>query len=259
MATYVYLDMERTQRLDARNYNKTIHGGKRLYCFNPKCPVKMHYVRASGNKKAHFSASKTMIKGEKVTHQGYCQTLARGIDLTNHDPKLFSFPDCLMKLQNIHGTSKEISKPRTSPSNKEYTGKRAVRTLKEIYLMCKEFDVDDTYNIYNISDILADDRNYNTYRYKIDGYKIVETTHFRYDADEQKIYLNYPYFSNKNPFSRLCIHIPDKDLYKQMQKEFYACGHYGRIIISGEWEESPEPDVIAQCEFYSKEQRWVVK
>lgn len=259
MATYVYLDKERTKRLDAKKYNPAIHKEKRLYCLNPKCVMKMHYVSASGNKNAYFAASPTYIDGIKMEHQGYCKVLAKGIDLTKHDPKLFSFPDCLMKLQNTHGTSKGISKPRTAPSDKEYTGKRAVRTLKEIYLMCKEFDVDDTYNIYNISDILADDRNYSIYQNEIRGYKLVETTFYRFDPTERNIYLNYPYFSTKNPFSRLCIHINDLDLFDQMTKEFNACGHYGRIIISGEWTESPELDVIAQCEFYSKEQRWVVK
>lgn len=98
MATYVYLDKERTKRLDAKKYNPAIHKEKKLYCLNPKCVMKMHYVSASGNKNAYFAASPTYVDGIKMEHQGYCKVLAKGIDLTRHDPKLFSFPDCLMKL-----------------------------------------------------------------------------------------------------------------------------------------------------------------
>lgn len=157
MSNYAYRDLERKIVLYSSQAIKEDRN-ETFYCPNPKCEAKLYICAIEGSKSAYFRATKPMYK-----HILNCPfgTSGSEFDKNKFDESEFVFNNAIDGLLAVTGNPKEekkidghnIGEPKAHP----------LRTLKQIYSMCKSMPVNLKYGDKEIGEMLLDDRS--EYRY----------------------------------------------------------------------------------------------
>ena len=160
-------------------------------------------------------------------------------------------------MKNLAFPSKPTKK--TDSPNPHKTGKpskKTLRTIRQVYDMCKTYKCSDTYNNIKIGQMLIVDRSIFMYPRGIFGYRLVEAkvkSGCYYDNNAQTIILHTPINDNKY---QLLLKIIDKGLFNKVRNEFFN-NRDKIILISGNWQASKTFNMF-YAEVTSKKQYHVI-
>lgn len=186
----------------------------------------MYICSVDGIKSAYFSAD---LKGHGHV-KGCDYAKPNSFNPNKYDESVFDFGNLINNL--MQDNQKTNSK--TSKTNNKKVGpvkQHSIRTIRQLYDMCKSKPVDSYYNNIQIKDMLIDDRSLSSYTKGIKGNKLVEAilkTKF-YDKNLHVFYLSVGEYE-------LILKIDDNDkLFKYIRNVFYN-NRDKRIVIAGHWE-----------------------
>ena len=230
MANHAYRDKERREIIlasEALEENRD----KFFYCPNPLCNSKVFICAVDGSRKAYFRATKSAYK-----HIANCPYANSSVvfDDNKFNQSNFSFENAIQDLliKNNSKTIKSESKSSTLGEHANHT----LRTIKQIYSMCKQFPPNYSYGNEKIGRMILDDRTTYWYPKGVFGFKIIESCvkgRF-YDNDKNEIYLVAPV---ANPNYHFILSISDINLYKKIRNMVFE-NQDKFIIVAGDWKPS---------------------
>ena len=230
MANHAYRDKERRDLIlasEALEENRD----KSFYCPNPLCNSKLFVCAGDGSRKAYFRATKSAYK-----HIANCPYANSSVvfDDNKFNQSNFSFENAIQDLliKNNSKTIKSESKSSTLGEHANHT----LRTIKQIYSMCKQFPPNYSYGNEKIGRMILDDRTTYWYPKGVFGFKIIESCvkgRF-YDNDKNEIYLVAPV---ANPNYHFILSISDINLYKKIRNMVFE-NQDKFIIVAGDWKPS---------------------
>lgn len=230
MANYAYRDKERRDIILASEALEEDRD-KSFYCPNPLCNSKLFICAVDGSRKAYFRATKSAYK-----HIANCPYANSSVvfDDNKFNQSNFSFENAIQDLliKNNSKTIKSESKSSTLGEHANHT----LRTIKQIYSMCKQFPPNYSYGNEKIGRMILDDRTTYWYPKGIFGFKIIESCvkgRF-YDNDKNEIYLVAPV---ANPNYYFILSISDINLYKKIRNMVFE-NQDKFIIVAGDWKPS---------------------
>lgn len=235
MSSFAYIDEARTIRVEAVNCTISDRN-KRYYCPEPDCTAHMKLRCVESINAPHFCALK------KFPHTGVnCKYDSAQQISARHDEKLFQADDFFLNLSNsdrYSGTNertiKKASKRKAPSVEQEYP--TPIRTVRDLYILCKVRDVNSKYGDIPVKELLCDDRSNFLYTRGINKNRLIECTYHHYNRKKQSIFLKYPLDTNKKNQYTICIHIENARLYDRLLKMLYT--EQGVV---------PSPVVIASC------------
>ncbi|MDR2546814.1 MAG: hypothetical protein LBC96_04785 [Lachnospiraceae bacterium] len=235
-----YRDSSKTKEIKTCD-TTIIDKGKTFYCHTQGCKAVMTLVNSGDSERAHFRRISSSPNHSSIfcSADGY-------FDPTEYDEAMFDFNVIFRKLMN----------PSDSPSNNDKKvgkdtnpiigggGKKQLSTVRQIYYMCRKYD---EYNNYSSRDILADERNYATYKNGIIGNKIVQCTPYHKFHEEFAYKMNYPSFPYPNG-KYIKLNFLTEKLFWEYYNKFKTTNYKDLIAILGNWT-LPQSDemYIAEC------------
>ena len=246
MANYAYRDKERKHIILASEaLEEDRH--KSFYCPNPLCNSKLFVCAVDGSRKAHFRATKSAYK-----HIANCPYANSSVVFDDHkfNQSNFSFENAIQNLL-VKNNSKSAMSAFKSSSCDEHTN-YTLRTIKQIYYMCKQFPPNYSYGNEKIGRMILDDRTAYWYPKGVFGLKIIESCvkgRF-YDNDKNEIYLVAPI---ANPNYHFILSIPDINLYRKIRNMVFE-NKDKFIIVAGEWKLSDFRHDYFKTTIYNKKQ-----
>ena len=140
MAKYAYEDVARKNKVYAKDALRKDRG-KVYFCPNPNCTAHLYLCGVNGSNNAYFRATRS-----EFPHVEKCPY---GLKNDKFDPDQFDETefifDNLMDSLCVATDTQKIQK-KTGEHNKGDIGKHPLRTLRQIYSMCKSYDVSRTYS-----------------------------------------------------------------------------------------------------------------
>jgi len=230
LANHAYRDKERREIIlasEALEENRD----KSFYCPNPLCNSKLFICAVDGSRKAYFRATKSAYK-----HIANCPYANSSVvfDDNKFNQSNFSFENAIQDLL-IKNNSKTIKSESKSSTLGEHAN-HILRTIKQIYSMCKQFSPNYSYGNEKIGRMILDDRTTYWYPKGVFGFKIIESCvkgRF-YDNDKNEIYLVAPI---ANPNYHFILSIPDINLYRKIRNMVFE-NKDKFIIVAGDWNAS---------------------
>jgi len=244
MPYIVYRDTAKKQELKAEN--ATIADTRcEFYCKIYNCNARMTLVNGADSKRAYFRRIPS-----SPNHINVLCSADGNFDPTEYNEIKFDLHTVFSKIIN---TSNNKNSKSTSGVISGGGGKKAISTLRQVYLMCRKYS---SYNGYCTDNILADERNFERYRNGISERKIVQCTVFHGLYPKEFSYLmNYPSFPYKNG-KHVKLHFNTKELFWYFHEKFKTTNHKELIIVLGDWKESYRNDdtAISECTIFNKRQ-----
>ena len=230
LANHAYRDKERRDIIlasEALEENRD----KSFYCPNPLCNSKLFVCAGDGSRKAYFRATKSAYK-----HIANCPYANSSVvfDDNEFNELNFSFESVMQNLL-VKKNSKPSPKDSKRPSYGDHDN-HTLRTIKQIYSMCKQFPPNYSYGDEKIGRMILDDRTAYWYPKGVFGLKIIESCvkgRF-YDNDKNEIYLVAPI---ANPNYHFILSIPDINLYRKIRNMVFE-NKDKFIIVAGDWNAS---------------------
>ena len=171
MSAYAYRDRNRTEVIYASEA-MTENIDTLFFCPNKDCNAHLHICAVDGSRKAYFRATY-----KQFPHIDNCPfaSSANHFDSDKFNEELFSFDDAI---NNLFLVKKESERNRNQRNIGEHNNgepnKQPIKTLRQIYSMCKSRPVTDMYAGKKIRDMILDDRSAYYYTKGCFGNKIVE-------------------------------------------------------------------------------------
>lgn len=235
MSMYAYKDNKRSILVYAQSALKQDRDNW-YYCPNPKCNAKMYLCGVEGESTAYFSANR---KG--AGHIEGCVYFASNtFNPNNIDESSFNFqtffenilslsvPTVKMKYSNSHKTGDSSLKP--------------LRTLRQIYDMCKSYECTHKYNNQEIKKMLLDDRSEYFYTRGVFGNRIIEAKAKNgefYNPKKLELYLVAP-SSKKYTF---ILKVPNEKLFRKLSGILFN-NRDKFVVVAGKWEPSDKSNVF---------------
>ncbi len=250
MAKYAYRAKERKDIICA---NRAIEEdrNKEFYCPNPVCNAKLYICAIDGSKNAYFRATKSDFK--HIENCPYGSAVAE-FDNSKFDESKFDYEDAINNI--LCNTKQSSQKSLCSAHGTGEPGAHPLRTLRQIYSLCKSFPVGNTYGGKEIGSMILDDRSEYRYLKGCFGNKIIEATvdGKLYDDKKKEVYLASPINSKKYAF---VLSFSDEDNYKKIRSEIYN-NRDKIIVIAGKWGSSGEYNKFTS-KVYGKKQVAIIK
>lgn len=250
MATYAYKDAMRKDIIYAADAVKEDRN-KKFYCPNHNCTAHLYICAVDGSKKAYFRATK-----KEFPHVPMCSfgSSTDEFESDKFDETTFVFDNVMDSLYIVTAAQK-VQKAHGN-HNQGIVKKHPLRTLRQIYLMCKSKPVTETYGDKEIGSMILDDRS--KYRYPKGCFenRIVESLPKRklYDNTKKQLYLSAPINSGKYSF---ILQFANEILYRTIRDEIYN-NRDKIIIVAGKWEASGVYNSFV-AEVISKKQIAIIK
>lgn len=229
MAMYVYKDDKKTIEFYAQDAVKG-DMGIRYYCPNPNCDAHMYLCGVDGLSAAHFSANR-----KSHPHIDGCGFgSSNGFNPNNTDESSFDFQT---SLENMMNPSSPTKKKKSPDGHKTGISKlKPLRTIRQVYDMCKSYTCTQSYNNQLIGQMLLDDRSEYMYPKGVFGNRIVEAkikTGKFYNPNKKEIYLLGP-SSRKYEF---ILQVSDNELFSFIRDSLFN-NRDRLVIVAGRWESS---------------------
>ncbi len=187
MSNTAYQDKSKTILISAKE--ATYKNNKHYYCKNKECCAILYLRNSDGIKSAHFCAY------AKHPHIHGCYEGISNFKLDNFKENEFNFDESINNLSKDgksteKKTATELQKKETATRN--LSADRPLKSLREIYYMCKSKKINDKYSTIKISHMLADERTMKIYQvYGPIGVRIVECTYIDHDSEKNQIFMDY--------------------------------------------------------------------
>ncbi|HFT5906684.1 TPA: hypothetical protein ACGRLI_001907 [Listeria monocytogenes] len=237
MGTYAYKNEDRNESSvifakDAQEKHRKV----RYYCPNIDCPAELYICSLDGEKEAYFSANSSI----KHIDGFWGASKNSKIKLNEYTEELFEFEDALTNLMKPVSTSKKDSERQEGKTHGTGDSKlKPLRTIHQIYEMCKLNHIKDTYNGTLIGYMLLDNRSEYLYSKGIYGFKIVECTRQKpnfYNNEKKELFLGAPKDIHK---FKLILQFENLTLFTKLKNSYYS-NRDATVIVAGNWSYSKE-------------------
>lgn len=230
MVDFAYKNHARTDKLEAKLATVRDRGSS-FYCPNSNCTAELT-IRNLGDD-AYFAAKPSK------PHRDGCPYATVSNNYHIYNEAQFDFDNFINNLCKLTGNNSSTSHSVPSNiSNSPSTSIGAIQTLKLLYSMCKDKNIDDIYNSNCIGEILLDDRSLSKYHRKgIWNNKIVECQSNKYDTSAKEIWLK---ISNQTITYQIILTFESEELYKKERQRIWDNSITGnfqnvRTVIAGYW------------------------
>lgn len=251
MASYVYRDEERRERINA-DMALQDDMDVRYYCPNPDCNAEMYLCQRNGANNPYFRATK-----KEHGHVKDCpfKNSNNDFDPADYDEDAFRFDDAIGSLlannaagQNNQGNAGNHGNgvPQAHPP----------RTLRQIYFMCKSIPIEENYGGKHICEMILDDRSWTGNGEDFLGNKIIECnaeSGYIYFDEFQEMRLSAPFLGKK---ITIILNVDDNTLYEKIKHEIYN-NRTQTIVVAGYWEQVDENTL--KTNFINKKQLYIDK
>ena len=225
MSNFAYTD-EKRQNCVYANQASQFDKDKRFYCPNPDCDAYLYICSVDGLKNAYFSADQ---KGHGHI-EGCFYAKQNSFNPNKYDESVFDFENLINNLmQNNQENSSKTSK--TSNKKSDTVKPCSIRTIRQLYDICKSKPVDSYYNNIQIRNMLLDNRSISSYTKGIWKNKLVEATlkPSFYDKNLHEFYLSVGEY-------KLILKLDGNDeLFRYIRDTFFH-NQDKLIVIAGYWE-----------------------
>ena len=250
MVKFAFRDQERKKIIRS---NQVIEEDRntRFYCPNPRCNAELYICAIDGSKNAYFRATKSNSKHDLKCPYG---TSVSEFDSNNYDESTFVFDVAINNLLCATKTSSSTSGSTTHGTGEP--GIHTVKTLRQMYALCKSLSVRDKYAGKEIGEMILDDRSQYRYPKGCFGNKLIEATVDGkiYDNKKKEVYLVAPINSKKYTF---ILSFSDETIYKTIRTEIYN-NKDKIIVVAGKWQSSGTYNKF-KSEIISKKQVAIIK
>ena len=218
----------------------------RFYCLDTDCNAHMYVCNVEGLSSAYFRA-----KYKKYPHiEGCNSNEINSFNLSKADEQKFYFENALnaMFIPDLKSNQKNNNSHTDRTDN---STDNPLRTVSQIYLMCKSFSCEDSYNNIKIGHMLFDNRSNFMYPRGVFGLRLIEAStkaHF-YDKNTQKIMAVAPRDSKKYEFH---LKFLDVSLFNEIKNKIFK-NKNKKLIVAGKWVSSGIYNVFAS-NIYSEKQ-----
>lgn len=234
MANYAFRDKERKIKIYANDCTYA-ESNEYFYCKTPNCKAKMKLVDLKGVKTSYFRAIPAYSHTEEV-----CNVQKESFERKKYVENKFDFEQALVNLMNantgklIENTGKVTSKPKYEKD------KKVLRTIKQIYNMCINNDINDFYNGVKIWRMLVDVRSLHIYKYGIKGLRLVECKVVNYDKERNIINAMCPI--NRDGKYKLQLKCNDSVFNKLINEKKLDFHKESKsiIVVAGDWKSIDE-------------------
>lgn len=247
MVMYAYKDKARKVKVLARNALKE-EKGNRLYCPNSLCDAHMYIVIKEGVSASYFAGRGHL---DDCFHHSKSNTF-KPASFNEHE---FDFNNALMAL-----TQKGKSQTNKLTPTKYSSGPvvpKPLRTIRQIYDMCKSHDCSDTYNGVTVGQMLLSDDSEKMYTSGVEGWRLIEAQRKLpkfYVLETMEIHLITPIAKKKYT----CIlKFTDAKLFREIKDWIYANRDH-IFIVAGDWVSSNSENVFS-THITSKNQLTMIK
>lgn len=230
MANYVFKDEERKDKIYA-NECTYAEKNKYFYCKTPNCKAKMILVDCKGVKTSYFKSIPSFPHTEPI-----CKLQDNSFETIKYIENKFNFESALNNLIELRKNVTTTNKNGNGNSPKDKEMENVLRTIKQIYNMCINHDIDDEYNGVKVWKMLVDSRSVHIYTYGIKGLRLVECRVVNYDKERNTINAICPY--NMNNKYKIQLHCSE-DVFKKLingKKLNFHEGSKSMIVVAGNWE-----------------------
>lgn len=236
LAKYVYKDKKRTEVIyakDALREDKDIT----YYCPNPNCNAHMYLCGVDGVSSAYFSATR-----KAYPHCKGCNfETSNNFNTNNFDETAFDFENVLemMRMPSMSSAKKKA----LYSYNTNNSDSKPLKTIRQVYDMCKSFPCSDSYNNLDIGQMLLDDRSEYMYPKGVFGNRLIEAKVKKgsfYNANKMKLSFVAP----SSEKYELQLQFEDKDLFNIIKNNLYNNRHK-LIVLSGLWEASEKYNIFS--------------
>lgn len=218
---------------------------KRFYCPNPHCDAHLFLCNQDGMSKAYFRA---IFKSHPHNLDCYYKNSNAG-SVENFDEKAFKFDDFMDNLfrssapQKCSTIKSDSSK---SPSGNEI---KQVRTMRQIYSLCKSMDINDEFAGIKIWKMLLDNRSMKIYKKGIFGKRLIEAKFSNYSKGSKTIFVK---LENRFAFA---LKFNDEDFFNKILSDILK-NKEQNIIVAGDWKGNDDKFC---ADITSRRQIWISK
>jgi len=200
----------------------------RFYCLDTDCDAHMYVCNLDGLSSAYFRA-----KYSKYSHIKGCNSKEiNSFNLSKENEQNFCFENALNAMF-IPGLKSNQKKDNSHTGGKGNSTDNPLRTVSQIYLMCKSFSCKDFYNNIEIGSMLFDNRSSFMYPRGVFGLRIIESIikeHF-YDKNTLEIMVEAPRDSMKYEFR---LKFLDVLLFNEVKNKIFK-NKNKKLIVAGNW------------------------
>ena len=247
MSTFAFIDDQRKIEIsaeEARKINQDYY-----FCPNVNCNAHLILVRKNGLSSAYFRCL------PMNPHDDDCE-YSRSSRYTrdNFDEKAFNLEVFKNNLYNETDNS-FINKPKLNArhNSNESKGKIMLSTVCQLYHLLKSIDVKSEFNGIQRASILCDQKSAYLYTKYVSGFKLIESTFFKYNNDEYILSVQYKGGGEKPFIFDLYFH--DSHLYKKTRSDLFNSEHYrdklfvvaGTVVQKGN---SSRIDIVSGKQIY---------
>ncbi|MBE6105751.1 MAG: hypothetical protein E7196_05305 [Anaerovibrio lipolyticus] len=201
----------------------------RFFCPNPNCNAALYVCSRNGSKRPYFAANRP---GKRHIEGGCMYSCDIKFDPNNTDEGSFKFQNAIEKL---FVTSIERAKANqlSAIRDKIEGNKKPLRTLRQIYDMCRSYHAKDCYAGVEIWRMILDDRTVKFYTKGCFGYHLVAGKIDTVYYDANKLSVNVYVIIGINKYN-ICLRFKETKLFKFVRDEVYNNkGNY--MIVASYW------------------------
>lgn len=203
------------------------------YCPNDLCNARLYVCSVHGSVKPYFRATL-----KKYPHCENCSFSNTGsnFSISDYSENNFDFNNALISLMGLEINNQNEQRNRANnntTTNANGTSRTVLKSLNQIYLMCKSFSPNESYAGIQIKDMLLDGRTSEYYKNRLEGTFIIEAIKKSrlYDPDKQELYLTAPVRSKEFD---IVLYIEDKKLFWDYANMLFN-NHNKVIVLAGNW------------------------
>ncbi|WP_294796179.1 hypothetical protein [uncultured Fenollaria sp.] len=203
------------------------------YCPNDLCNARLYVCSVHGSVKPYFRATL-----KKYPHCENCSFSNTGsnFSISDYSENNFDFNNALISLMGLEINNQNEQRNRANnntTTNANGTSRTVLKSLNQIYLMCKSFSPNESYAGIQIKDMLLDGRTSDHYIDKLDGTFIIEAINKSrlYDPDKLELYLTA---SVTNKEFDIVLNFEDTNLFWDCESKLFN-NKNKVVVLAGNW------------------------
>ena len=230
MVAYAYRDSSRTDTLQAKDAKHSDKSAT-FYCPNPDCDAELTICNLGEH--AYFSAKPSK------PHITYCEHASHANNYHRYDEASFDFEKMLagLLIPTLGNPPTTQSQSNTARKSSQTTSFSSIRTLRMLYILCKNKQINDEYNGNIIGRMLLDNRSQPIFFKKgVFGNAVIECISWKYDETKHEIWARL-----QNQSYTFALKFEHTDLYQNIKQliQKHAPATYGfknvQLVIAGTW------------------------
>lgn len=232
MGDIAFRDIARTIKIKAKDAaNEDLDTF--YYCPNDLCNARLYVCSVHGSVKPYFRAPL-----KKYPHCENCSFSNTGsnFSISDYRENNFDFNNALISLMGLEINNQNEQRNRANnntTTNANGTSRTVLKSLNQIYLMCKSFSPNESYAGIQIKDMLLDGRTSDHYIDKLDGTFIIEAINKSrlYDPDKLELYLTA---SVTNKEFDIVLNFEDTNLFWDCESKLFN-NKNKVVVLAGNW------------------------